>query len=512
MPEPFQSTRALAGAGLSHTSLLGSPMAAAIVVQALIWTLGPALLVGNLHGDTLEAAYWGRDWALGYAKHPPLTTIALDLALRTGAQPILALMALSQLTVAIAAIYIWRAVRLYASPETASFAALMYLASPAATFYAVQINHNSMLSPFLAAAAFYGLRYLDELSWRDAIALGIVAGLGMWTKYEILFLLVTLVALAIAVPRFRAAFGRPASYASVAVFLAVIAPHVWWLRENNWLSFFHAVAGYRITDVASIEQSGQNLITGVFALCVAPCLMLLATSAKRGTDEFSRVPERPAVALALAFGPPLVLLLGAIASYEVIKPLWLQPFCVTMAGGLALFFPAGGLGQGLSERLSARIAMGMSAIVFIGFAAYLVIAGAIDKPLWAFSADTRPLARATENLWRSHQNGPLRCVVIAERKIGPSGVLWIKSRPEYLDFSTPDWSRPSQIAACRQSGAIAVLPPDTRQGLQSFSAACVSQPVRFETPMFVGQGSSTVPMDLYYIAPAGSVCGTSGEI
>ncbi len=506
MPVALQSTGATMYAGRESVSLLRSPMAWALAIQAVIWTVGPALIVGNLHGDTLEAAYWGRAWALGYAKHPPITTIALDLALRTGLQPIFALMALSQITVAVAAWYIWRAVRLYSSAETASFATLMYLASPAATFYAVQINHNSMLSPFLAAAAFYGLRYLDELDWRDALALGVAAGLGMWTKYEILFLLVSLVALAAAVGRFRVAFVRPASYVSVVVFLVVIAPHIWWLWANDWPSLYHAVEFYKMTDIASVEASAQNLITGVFALCVAPAVILLATMALRGPDEFARVPERPCAAMFLAAGPPLVLVLAALASYEVIKPLWLQPFCVTTAGGLALMFPAGGPGEGMSERVSARIAVAMSAIIFIGFAAYLVTAGVIGKPLWAFSANTEPLAAATQQLWDAHEAGPLRCVVIAERKIGPSGVLWLKSRPDYLDFSTPDWSRSEQIAACRRSGAIAVLPPDLRP-LDVFSAACVGPAVRYETPMTLGQGDATVPMDLFYIAPEASGCG-----
>jgi 4-amino-4-deoxy-L-arabinose transferase-like glycosyltransferase len=486
--------------------MLRSPMAIALLVQMAIWTLGPSLLVGNLHGDTLEAAYWGRDWALGYSKHPPLVTTLLDLALRSGAPAIFALMALSQLTVAVATIYIWRAVRLFASQETASLAALMYLASPAATFYAVQINHNSMLSPFLAAGAFYGLRYLDEWRWRDAIGLGVVAGLGMWTKYEILSLLVSLIALAGIVPRFRPVFARSSSYASVGVFFLVIAPHIWWSQRNGWPSLMHAVDYYKMTDIASVETSGQNLMTGVFAMCVAPALMLLATNAYRGPDEQSRVRERPVVALTLAFGPPLVLVLGAIASYEIIKPLWLQPFCVTTAGGLALLFPAGGQGVGLSERVSARISMIMSALIFLGFAIYLVIAGAIGKPLWAFSANTRALAAATQDMWDANASGPLRCVVIVDRKIGPSGVLWLKSRPDYVDFSAVDWSRPSQIANCRKTGGIAVL-AESSQALNNFPRACLGARKRFDVPMMPLQGSATVPVDLVFIAPEGAAAG-----
>ncbi len=475
-------------------------MATALVFQVLLWTVGPALLVGNLHGDTLEAAYWGREWALGYSKHPPVTTWAIDLVLRSGMPPILGLMALSQLTVAAAAWYLWRTIRLYASPETASLGVLMYLASPAATFYAVQINHNSMLSPFLAATAFYGLRYLEERRWKDALALGVAAGLGLWTKYEIFFLLAALVALAALIERYRGAFASPASYASVALFAVVVSPHVWWLSENDWTSVFHAVDANKVRDVAGLEASAQNLIIGVFALCVAPALMLLATNNRRGVDAFSRVPERPWVAWALGFGPPLALVLGAVLTYKIIKPLWLQPFCVTTAGGLALLFPAGGQGLGLSERASARISMAMSAVILAGFAAYLIIAGAIDQPLWAFSADTKPLAEATQAFWDKHGEGPLRCVVIADRKIGPSGVLWLKSRPDYLDFSTENWSHPEQIAACRKVGGMAVL-AEKSPALDHFDAACLGARETYNVSMMPGQGQTKVPVEFVRIRP-----------
>lgn len=487
---------------------LRSPMALAIVVQAVLWTLGPALIVGNLHGDTLEAAYWGRHWMLGYSKHPPITTWAIDAVLRSPAPPILGLMALSQLTVVVAAVYLWRAVRLFASAQTAALAMLMYLASPAATFYAVQINHNSMLSPFLAATAFYGLRYLEEGRLRDSIALGVAAGLGLWTKYEILFLLLSLAVLAAAVPHYRPAWGRRASYASVAIFALVAAPHVWWLAHNDWTSVFHAVDAAHVTDIPSLETSGQNLATGVFALCVAPALMLLATNVWRADDPLAGAPERPWIAWALGAGPPLVLVLGAIATYQVIKPLWLQPFCATTAGGLALLFPAGGLGQGLTERTSARISMAMSAIVFAGFACYLVVAGAIGQPLWAFSADTKPLAAATQAFWDAHGDGPLRCLVIADRKIGPSGVLWLKSRPDYLDFSTPNWSHPDQIAACRKVGGMALL-AEKSPALQHFDATCIGARAKYDVTMMPGQGATKVPVEFVRILPegAGGTCG-----
>ena len=54
-------------------TILGqSPILVATLAHLALWSISGALIFGNLHADTLEAAYWGRNLALGYAKHPPL--------------------------------------------------------------------------------------------------------------------------------------------------------------------------------------------------------------------------------------------------------------------------------------------------------------------------------------------------------------------------------------------------------------------------------------------------------
>ena len=60
----------------------------AIAAHFLIWLIGSLYFVENLHYDTLELVYWGRDWMLGYGKHPPLATWIVDIAVRSGPIPL----------------------------------------------------------------------------------------------------------------------------------------------------------------------------------------------------------------------------------------------------------------------------------------------------------------------------------------------------------------------------------------------------------------------------------------
>ena len=498
-----QGSATLSGA-MGRERFLGlHPLVPAILLQVLVWSIGPALIFGNLHSDTLEAAYWGRDWALGYSKHPPVTTWLIDLALRTGLQPVFALMLLSQTAVAATSFFVWRTVRLLASRETAALAVLLYAASPAATVYAVQLNHNSMLAPFWAATVYFGLVYLEERRWRDAIFLGFFAGVGMLTKYEILFVLVSLLAAAAIVPRFRPAFFHPASYVAVLVFFVVIAPHIWWLDANRWPSMTRALGADKIESVNTLNASAVNMIVGLFTLFIVPCAMLLATARRRRADDLTDGPSRRIVASVLGFAPLAVLLIGAVVTMQVLKPLWVLPLSSSVAVALAVLFPAGEAGFGLRVPSTAKILAGVSTSVFLAFAAYLVIAGAIGKPLTAYAAGTKKLALATEALWREKNATPLECVVVADRKIGPSGVLWIKSRPDYVDFSSPGWQTPAQIGECRRSGAIAVL-AEASDALDRFPAACRNDVRRFDMPPASWLGKAKFPVDLVYIPPEGT--------
>lgn len=479
------------------------PLVLGGLIHILLWSAGPGYLFGNLHSDTLEAAYWGREWVLGYAKHPPITTWLIDSVLRLGLPRIFALMLVSQLTMAITATFVGRLARLYASRETAAFAVLLFLTSPAATLYAVQMNHNSVLAPFWAATAYFGILYLEERRWSSAICLALAAGLGALTKYEILFLLVALLVMAACVVRFRAAFFHPASYVAVLIFLAVLAPHLWWLGNNDWPSLSRALGTDKVKNLAALNTSAVNGLIGVFALMAVAGPLLLATIHIRRPDEQTRGPQTRAIAVILGFFPVFVLILGSVVTDQILKPLWMLPLGSTLALGLAILFPAGDVRGGLSARASSLILMVVSASIFVGFLAYLKVGSLIGKPLTAYAADTRMLALEIEAEWAKHQSGPLRCIVIGDRKLGPSGLLWLKTRPDYVDFSSPSWATPRQIDDCRRSGAVAVI-AEASPALGSFPEACPQKRTFLvkAMPLF---GRSQWPVEIVYIPPEGSV-------
>ena len=44
-----------------------------------LWSVLPAILAPSLPLDVVEGIIWGREWQLGYYKHPPLPSWLLDI-------------------------------------------------------------------------------------------------------------------------------------------------------------------------------------------------------------------------------------------------------------------------------------------------------------------------------------------------------------------------------------------------------------------------------------------------
>ena len=51
-------------------------------LHALVWTALPSVLYANLPLDLIEALTYGREWQIGYDKHPPLPWWMIEIVYR----------------------------------------------------------------------------------------------------------------------------------------------------------------------------------------------------------------------------------------------------------------------------------------------------------------------------------------------------------------------------------------------------------------------------------------------
>ena len=107
-------------------------------------------------------------------------------------------------------------------------------------YTAAKFNHDVIQLPFWALAGFAFHRALRGGELRHWLLLGLAVGLSLWAKYFVLVLALPLALFLLIDRDARKALATPGPYVAVAVALIVMAPHLIWLVQNDFLPFAYA--------------------------------------------------------------------------------------------------------------------------------------------------------------------------------------------------------------------------------------------------------------------------------
>ncbi len=473
-----------------------------IAVHFVVWTVGSAFYVKNLHYDTLELVFWGRDWMFGYGKHPPLATWVVDIATRLGSQPLLQVLVLGQICVAVSAYYIWTAARLFVAQGVALSAVLIFLASPAASYFSIQVNHNSLLMPFWCASLYFSLRHFQQPDWRSGLSAGVVAGLAMMVKYEVALLYLTLAVLAAVTPAYRRVFLNGGTWLGLGALALVLMPHLIWLAGNDWSTVSYALDARDVQSWWDVVQALNNTAVGLGILVVGPALWFGLARVFGFTFTLDRT--RLFKAAILALGPPVLLIIGAILTTQNPRQGWFIVFIPNVALALALIVRPG---RSMAMTEEPSWTLGLSTLLSVGqfvmFVMFLWLTNILGRPVLTFDLHASALANGVEEMWHDYESGPLRCVMINEIKIGGSSILALADRPSVVDLSTPFWSRPQRINACSKTGGIMIInQKQPGQLLKSaFPNQCLNSRTEISIPTHFGGVRNAQSVELVYVPP-----------
>jgi 4-amino-4-deoxy-L-arabinose transferase-like glycosyltransferase len=479
-------------------------MGLVLLASLILWAVLPGLYFGNLHTDTLEAAYWGWDLAWGYSKHPPLVSWLMALVLKPGAAPIFTFLVLGQGLAIVSAYYAYAVVDVIGGRDRAILAACLMMVTSVATFYSPQINHNSVLIPFCAAVSYYGYQMLDRRHLSDAIGLGLATGLGILTKYEIIFALVPLFVLSVRAGRFRSVFLSGKTWLAVLMAVSLLIPHLIWLSQHGWTSVSRAVGSAPLDGVLAALFSLWGLLIGFLAVIAFPLILILLA---RGFATLRGALTGPSptrsTGLVFLISPLVAVALASLATDQYVKALWVLPLTPSAMIGLALILPASASAVETAKRREERVTIVLSALIFLLFNLYLVASEIIDRPVESYLADTQPVSKAAQRLWQQHSKAPLSCIVADEGKLAISPVLWIGSKPEILPLSSGDWLTKERRDACNASGGIAVkFVLDGRFPVEElFPRACVGAAEHLHVGTAFGIAKTGWEAELIYIPP-----------
>ena len=107
-------------------------------------------------------------------------------------------------------------------------------------YTAAKFNHDVIQLPFWALAGFAFHRALRGGGLGHWLLLGVAIGMSLWAKYFVVVLAVPLALFLLIDRDARKSLATPGPYVAVAAALVMMAPHLVWLVQNDFLPFAYA--------------------------------------------------------------------------------------------------------------------------------------------------------------------------------------------------------------------------------------------------------------------------------
>ncbi len=426
-------------------------LAAYVVVWAAYATISK--WPQGLHPDMTEIFAWSRDLSLGYLKHPPL---AAWLAWAWFAVFPVAEWSYYLLAMLMPGLALWLAWRLaadYLDVEKRVIGLALLTLVPFFNFHALKYNVNTVLMPLWAMTTLCFLRSVETRSTLWAALAGLAAAGSMLGKYWSVFLLAGLAIAALIDARRVAYFRSPAPWVTVAVGLAVLAPHLVWLVQHDFAPFTYAMIVHGEKPLMTTVTAVLGYLGGALAYVAIPLIIVAAMARCKPAvlAEMAWPRDTSRRLVALAFWLPLLLpAVGAVAGRSEITSLWSMPAFTLLP--VLLLAPAGVPAQPLDTR---RLLVAAVAVPLVLLIASPVIAFFAQRagPQWA-AAQAPLLARQVEQAWRELTPQPLTFVG-GEADLAYGVATYAGDRPRALtDMLPPDAS------ALARGGAVYVCAED----------------------------------------------------
>lgn len=410
----------------------------------VVWTLLRSLTQPNAPLDVVEMAYWGHEWQLGYAKHPPLAAWVTEAVLALSGGAVWTVYLVAQLAMIACFWAAWRLGREMLAPGAALLAAALLECSLYYNFTTSELNNNIALYPFWALAALFFYRALATGALASWGATGACVGLGLLAKYSMGMLVLPMLAFMLVEPTARRHWSRPGPYLALLVALVLFAPHLYWASQHRFPGIQSA-----LDRAQSDGELGSRLVDGLaFARDQLPALlpMLVVLLPLTGTRWRLRRLDPPDrfrrdFLVAMGLGPFAAHLVLAVALDLRLRSMYGSQLW-TFTGVLLIFC----LALRPEPARWRRAAIGCAVV-----AGAMVAAAVAYDTVWPYIRGEpmrihfpgRELAASVDGAWRQRYDRPLR-LVAGEWWLAGNVALYVRPRPHvYGGGLNPDTPEPS---------------------------------------------------------------------
>jgi 4-amino-4-deoxy-L-arabinose transferase-like glycosyltransferase len=392
---------------------LSLPTVAAVVLVLALVKLYVAAHVGLVF-DEGYYTFWSERLAVGYLDHPPAVAVMIALGRFLAGDSELGVRLMAVVSGVAVAALLYRSGVLLLDRRTAALAVLWYNLTPAVGLgFITTPDPPSVLfwtATLWAIAEFIASR--RAVWWLVA---GVLAGLGLWSKYTDAFLAPGLLLLMLSSGERRQWFKLWQVWAAAGLAVLVFAPVIWWNAQHHWASF--QFQGQR-TETDGVGPGFFNnlgdLVAGQ-ALYMMPILLAFAIAGIGLFAERPAAPERRGLAL------PVFSVLPALAYFLFhtlharVEANWLVP----LWPALSLAAASAALQLWRQHRLWAMAAISLQLVLGIAVTA-VVYAQAVYQPFTLGDIDRTNETRGWTRL-------EARIASLAET----NGARWIATSSDY---------------------------------------------------------------------------------
>jgi hypothetical protein len=250
-------------------ALHGRPKAETLLLLAIAAAVALIHLLTNgrygFHRDELQFLSDARHLDWGFVPYPPLTPFVERIGLELFGLSMVGLRLFSVLAQAAAILFTGLMARELGGGRLAQeTAALAVALSPLPLFEGTEFQYTTFDYLWWVLIAYFTIRLLRSENPRWWLAIGVATGVGLLTKYSILFYIAGILG-GVALSRARRFVLSGWFWGGIALALLIFLPNFVWLVRHDFISyrFLHFI---HIRDVG--EGRAEGFLTGQFWICV----------------------------------------------------------------------------------------------------------------------------------------------------------------------------------------------------------------------------------------------------
>jgi 4-amino-4-deoxy-L-arabinose transferase-like glycosyltransferase len=193
----------------------------------------------ELHPDEAQYWWWAQTPAFGYFSKPPMVAWIIwgETFLLGNAEWVVRIA--SPLLHGTTALVVFALGRRVYDSRVGLLSALAYLTTPGVSYSSSLLSTDVPLLLCWAVALHAFVRGLDETAWRWPVLCGGALGLGLLSKYAMIYFFIGAAISALIVPRARALIIDSRGAAILATSLLLVAPNIWWNAQHGFPTLTH---------------------------------------------------------------------------------------------------------------------------------------------------------------------------------------------------------------------------------------------------------------------------------